>query len=50
MAQLMLLFWVGAERYALETTSVVEVIHRVELSKAHEVKGAGVGACHGRPI
>lgn len=40
MAQLMLLFRVGAERYALETASIVEVIHRAELSKAHKAEGA----------
>ena len=40
MAQLMLLFRVGAERYALETTSVVKIIHRVELSKIHDVMEA----------
>ncbi|MEL6553299.1 MAG: chemotaxis protein CheW [Cyanobacteria bacterium J06621_11] len=32
MTQLMLLFRVGAERYAVDTTSVVEIIPRVELS------------------
>ena len=49
MAQLMLLFQVGAERYALETTSVVEIIHRVELSKIQGSAAAdGLPAMAGR--
>ncbi|MEO0806843.1 MAG: chemotaxis protein CheW [Cyanobacteria bacterium J06643_4] len=35
MSQLMLLFRVGTERFALETHAIVEIIHRVELERNH---------------
>ena len=43
MSQLMLLFRVGSERYALATKWVVEIIHRVELSNLHGAKSTIAG-------
>lgn len=43
MAQLMLLFHVGLENYALETHSVVKIIHRVELNKIHGMPATMAG-------
>lgn len=43
MAHLLLLFHVGLDNYALETHSVVEIIHRVELSKVHGMPAAMAG-------
>ncbi|MEO1447434.1 MAG: hypothetical protein AAFV46_14610 [Cyanobacteria bacterium J06635_11] len=45
MTQLMLIFRLGSERYALATTSVVEIIPRVALSGAQG--GALSGALSG---
>lgn len=39
----MLLFHVGLENYALETHSVVEIIHRVELNKVHGMSAVMAG-------
>lgn len=43
MAQLMLLFHVGSENYALETHAVVEIIHRVELNSVHGMPAVMAG-------
>ncbi|MEL6939766.1 MAG: chemotaxis protein CheW [Cyanobacteria bacterium J06598_1] len=43
MAQLMLLFRIGSERYALETKHIIEIIHRVELSRGHGLNPAIAG-------
>lgn len=52
MAQLMLLLRVGSERYALATRWVVEIIHRVELSKVNDLstKIAGRFNYHGQIV
>ncbi|MFK8185995.1 MAG: chemotaxis protein CheW [Phormidesmis sp.] len=52
MSQLMLLFRVGSERYALATRWVVEIIHRVELSKVHDASTtiAGRFNYHGKIV
>lgn len=39
----MLLFHVGAESYALETHSIIEIIHRVELSQVYGMPAAIAG-------
>ncbi|MEM9089855.1 MAG: chemotaxis protein CheW [Cyanobacteria bacterium P01_F01_bin.53] len=40
MTQLMLIFRLGSERYALATSSIIEIIPRVALSRVHDAKKA----------
>lgn len=44
MTQLMLIFRLGSERYALATSSIVEIIPRVALSRVHDAKAAAVSS------
>lgn len=44
MTQLMLIFRLGSERYALTTSSIVEIIPRVALSRVHDAKAVAVSS------